>query len=671
MTSRVKQAEDVDAHCIECSTCFSGVPSVCPECGAPEPDRGWDPLRTAPQPYLGKIVDDRYLLEKYVGGGASGRVYRAEDVKLNRPFALKILDLSGEGESALDDSLHRFENEVEALSRIRNPHVINIFESYRLEDKTPAMLTEYIEGVTLEEMLEGEQRLDIESALSLIRQVANGLHEAHTQGVIHRDLKPANVMIEQLPAAGSFARILDFGLVHLSDAAGETRGFWGTPLYAAPEQCAPGPPITAATDIYSLGCVVFHCIAGEPPFVKSDARAIMRAHVDESPPRLAHAAEQRVPDMVDAIVGAMLAKDRDDRPEDMSEVIGAMERVRPESGAWDRSVVVEKSSDLEPDESEEALELDTRDESTDGTRIGVADTDATGPRVAQLLQSVDLEAEFSGLSGEVVTAKLDRTSDCVVLSDAEAQIFLMSTKGDSYFQQIASVEGAVAAVAPDISRGRVFAVDTEGRLFKWRLHASGGRPTVEAQLDPDLLSLTLGANGQRIYVGAGNGQILRHDLRVETTTRLCSVTGRVASLHVSPSEEWLLAATGTGGLYAVQCRAESPSALQLDSLDAEIVSLELDTETHVAAAVDAESRLRLFHIRRSFGDVTVAPDVQNLRTVALAPDNQIIAVSVSRPEARVWRIRQERIDERLPGVDETGNASVQATPAFGGRSGDR
>jgi hypothetical protein len=91
----------------------------------------------------------------------------------------------------------------------------------------------------------------------------------------------------------------------------------------------------------------------------------------------------------------------------------------------------------------------------------------------------------------------------------------------------------------------------------------------------------------------------------------------------------------------------------------------------VAAAVDAESRLRLFHIRRSFGDVTVAPDVQNLRTVALAPDNQIIAVSVSRPEARVWRIRRERIDERLPGVDETGNASVQATPAFGGRSGDR
>lgn len=667
MTSRVKQAEDVDVYCAECSTCFSGEPTACPECGAPQPDRGWDPLRTASQPYLGKIVDERYLLEKYIGGGASGRVYRAEDVKLNRPFALKILDLSGEGGSALEESLHRFENEVEALSRIRNPHVINIYESYRLEGETPAMLTEYIEGLTLEEMLEGEQRLDIESALSLIRQVANGLHEAHTRGVIHRDLKPANVMIEQLPAAGSFARILDFGLVHLSDAAGETRGFWGTPLYAAPEQCAPGPPITAATDIYSLGCVVFHCIAGEPPFVKSDARSIMRAHVDEAPPRLAEAADQRVPDPVDEIVAAMLEKDQDDRPEDMSEVIDAMEQVRPESGAWDRSVVVEESSDLEAEESEEALELDAPNQSTEGTRIGVAETGQTGPRIAQLLQSIDLEEEFSGVSGEVVTAQLDRTGDCVVLSDSEAQIFLMSTKGDSYFQEIASAKGEVSAIAPDITRGRVFAVDPEGRLFKWRLHASGGRPTVEAEFSTELFSLTLGANGQRIYVGAGDGGILRRDLRVGTTTRLCSVMGSVTSLHVSPSEEWLLAATENGGLYAVQCRGESPSALQLDSLDEEIVSLELDTDTHVAAAVDTESRLRLFHIRRSFGDVMVAPDVENLRTVALAPDNQIIAVSVSEPEVRVWRIRQERIDERLPSVDEGGGASVQETRAFGGR----
>jgi len=668
MASSIRQADDVDAFCPDCLTSLSGDPSDCPECGAESAGRGWPPLRASSHPYLGKIVDDRYLLDRYIGGGASGSVYRAEDVKLNRPFALKILDLSGEDGSSSESSLRRFENEVEALTRIRNPHVINIYESYRLEGETPAMLTEFIEGVTLSEMLGGGEALDVESASTLIRQVANGLHEAHGRGVIHRDLKPANVMVEKLPAAGSFARILDFGLVHLSDSAGETRGFWGTPLYAAPEQCAPGPPITAATDIYSLGCVVFHCIAGEPPFVQNDARAIMRAHVEEAAPSLSERADQAVPERVDEIVGAMLEKGRQDRPDDLAEVLEAFSAVQSDSGAWERAVGIQESSELDLEETSEALELEARHETADGTRIGVGETGAERPRIAQLLHSVDLKGRFPEISEPIETAELDRGGDCAVVSDAEGQIYVMSAKGDSYYQAIPPIDAQVSAIAPDIGRGRVFAVEPGGRVYKWRLHGGDQSASVEAVFDEKLYSLALGSQGQRLYAGTEEGRVVRRDLRVEKATEICAVADTASTLHVPRKGDWLLAATENGGPYAVQDRRDASNVLRLDSVDRPILSLALDRESGVAVAVDGESRLRLFHIGGSFGGVVVSPDVDNLRTVTIAPDHQIFAMGVSRLEARVWRIRQERIGERLPHIDQESKAPAGRARAFGGRS---
>ena len=286
MKTEIKRVDDVVEYCPKCLTCILEDPEACPECGQPRYRNGWKPLELCPHAYLGYLIDERYLLDRFLGGGASGKVYRAVDRKLNRPFALKIVGFGRyQRAEEREEHMRRFENEVQALSQLRNPHVINIYESFQLERDTSALLTEYIDGKTLGEMLEEEGALGIDRSVRLIQQVANGLHEAHDQGVVHRDVKPANIMIEQLPASGFFARILDFGLVHVIEDVSQTQGFRGTPLYAAPEQCSSERKVDARGDIYTLGCVLFSCIAGRPPFFRGDPVRDVRSPCLETAPR--------------------------------------------------------------------------------------------------------------------------------------------------------------------------------------------------------------------------------------------------------------------------------------------------------------------------------------------------------------------------------------------------
>lgn len=634
-------------------TCFGGDPEECPGCGATPPPVGWEPLRATPYPFLGKCIDGRYLLDRYLGGGTSGRVFRARDVKLDRPFALKILDLGTSGERSLEESMRRFENEVEALSRIRNPHVINIYESYRLEESTAAMLTEYIEGVTLAEMLEGDNRLEVDSALTLIHQVANGLYEAHTQGIVHRDIKPANIMVEQLPATGSFARILDFGLVYLADGAGQTRGFWGTPLYAAPEQCAPGPPITPEADIYSLGCVLYYCVAGRPPFLGRDPRAIMRAHVDEEPRRLQEVVDGLVPDRLDEIVAAMLEKSPDDRPEDMSEVIDTIEPLAKGTRGWEQSVVTE-SQELAADETEVDEEMGAVVETVDGTRIGVAETHAPAPQLAQLQRSFDLGARTSEFSGALAACTLDPTGDCAVLADTDARVFVLNTSGDAYFQSLAPAPSELRDVATKIDRGLVYAADDQGRLLRWGLRANASSPKVVTEVDIEVECMMVGERGQHLYLGGSDGRIMRHDLRLGSSRTIAdSLSAAITAIHVSRDGNFLLAATESGDVHGRSEPSETGFE-RLANFDSGVSSLTLESESGVAAALDIEDRLSIFHVRGSFEEIAIEPAVECLRVVAIAPGRQLIAISADEPDIRIWRIRQETLAERVPGFQNVG-----------------
>ncbi len=648
MAVEITKAADYEQLCTECGVCLQSDREQCPECGTPRPEEGWRPLRHAAHPYLGRLLDGRYLLDRHLGGGTSGSVYRAHDQKLDRPFALKILRLGEEADDA-DEKLRRFDKEVEALSRIRNPHVINIYESLRLGSQTPAMLTEYIAGSTLREMIEGAKHLDVDSALALIHQIANGLHEAHAQGVIHRDLKPANVMVEKLPATGSFARILDFGLVHIAEDGGQTQGFWGTPLYAAPEQCGGDGEITSATDIYSLGCVLFRCLAGRPVFERESARSLMLAQYQEPAPRLARVAPQPIPPELDNLVDAMLSKAPEDRPEDMARVIEAIDRLSDDERRWSESVVVGEMPEepsVDPEEagaSAEQLPDDPGARTATGTRLGVADTEGAAPRLAQLLHRTDL-ASALGSGTAIRSARFDASGDCAVLVDSNHRLHVMSTEGADFFQTLRPAEVTIGAVAPDISAGRIFGAEQNGGLLRWRLEAPEKPPERLEELGARVFALALGERGRKLYVGTEDGEILCRDLRIGATERVCRLASAVCELDLGPRGRWLVGAT-LDRQVSVYDREGEGGVERLGTLRARPVGVEAMPALGTVAALDLEGRLQVLGLQGETEPTAVEPSIEEIRAILFTDDRQMFALSLLEPRVRIWRIRHELFRE--------------------------
>jgi serine/threonine protein kinase len=652
MPVHITKADNHERICPDCETCVQAADTDCGECGRDRPVDGWTPLHHAGRPYLGALIDERYLLDRFLGGGASGSVYRAHDRKLDRPFALKILRL---GEQGADDEerLRRFDKEVEALSRIRNPHVVNIYESMRLDEQTPGMLTEYIAGATLRDMLGEDKHLDVQSALTLIHQIANGLHEAHAEGVVHRDLKPANVMVEKLPATGSFARILDFGLVHIAEDPEKTQGFWGTPLYAAPEQCGAEGEITATTDIYSLGCVLFRCVAGRPVFEKSSTRALMVAQYEEPAPSLARAAPQTVPSKLEALVDSMLAKDPADRPENMATVIETIDELSGDDRRWSESVVIDEAPEeppgLRPDggDSDRASSRQ-QPRTSSGTRIGVAGTDRPSPRLAQLLQRVDLSGAIGSAEERIPCASFDAGGDCVIVADAERRIHVMSTKGGDFFQTLAPAEVTLGAVVPDITSGRIFGAEQNGRLLRWRLEAPKAEPESLGQVGARVFALAVGSRGQKLYLGTESGDVLCRDLRLGTLDCVHRLENPVCDVQFSADGRHVVVATLDGEVIALDARGhESRGRERLGQVESQPVAVDLASGLERVVVADETDCLWLYSVPNGEESTTVEPSIDEIRELRVTGDQQIFALSVREPMVRVWRLRHEMVRQKF------------------------
>ena len=320
-------------YCERCTSVLYEEDVSCLECGA-RPDHGWPELGPLADPWLGKTIDGRYLLTRGIGAGASGFVYRAESLAISRQFALKIVPLEAEDPTANSETIRaRLNREIGALGQLRNPHIVSFYDVLPIGDSAVALLMDLIEGRTLQDVVWAAGSLELGRALKILRQIANGVHEAHQANMIHRDLKPDNIMIERLPAGDDFVHILDFGIVHRLDDVRVTQGFLGTPLYASPEQ-AVGGSIDRRADIYALGAVTFFMLTGKPPFDDDSVYTVLKAHVSTKPPRLSEVLPgEHFPDEIEDLVAKMLAKSPADRPQSLAAVIEALDRFaqqRPE-----------------------------------------------------------------------------------------------------------------------------------------------------------------------------------------------------------------------------------------------------------------------------------------------------------------------------------------------------
>jgi serine/threonine protein kinase len=269
-------------------------------------------------PLVGTVINGKFHVEKAIARGGMGRIYFGRQAPLDRPVALKIVkaDSVNEEESQF---LKRFLLEASILAKLQHPNVVTLFDYGRIEGAPVEMYfiaMEYLDGETLTERLRAQGSLACYEALILFRQLARGLREAHSRGVIHRDLKPSNIVI--VPEAdGEIVKLVDFGIGKVDQGEGEdlTRDgvLVGTPKYMAPEQFDGGS--SPASDVYALGIIIYQCLAGVTPFSGNTLAEIMIAKLQHPivPLREANPISD-VTENVEHLVLRMLARRPEERP---------------------------------------------------------------------------------------------------------------------------------------------------------------------------------------------------------------------------------------------------------------------------------------------------------------------------------------------------------------------
>jgi eukaryotic-like serine/threonine-protein kinase len=234
-------------------------------------------------------------------------VYLARDIRHKRPVALKVLH----PELGAVLGTERFLREVETAAGLQHPHILPVFDSGETAGRLWYTMP-YVEGESLRDRLKREVQLPVEDAVRLTREVAEALDYAHRHGVVHRDIKPDNILLTE-----GHASVADFGIAKAVSSAGgetltQTGTAVGTPAYMSPEQASPGAPLDGRSDIYSLGCVLYEMLAGEPPFTGPSSQAIIARHCAD-PPRSMRVVRPGVPLALERAVERALAKVPADR----------------------------------------------------------------------------------------------------------------------------------------------------------------------------------------------------------------------------------------------------------------------------------------------------------------------------------------------------------------------
>ena len=248
----------------------------------------------------------RYEVEREIGKGGNARIFLAREPG-GRVVALKILH----PELLVSVAADRFLREIQIASRLDNPHIANILDSGEREWLVYYVMS-YVEGATLRERLDTTRQLPLSETLRIASDVLDALDHAHGHGIIHRDVKPANIV---LAAAG--AVLLDFGIARAVIASGSDRltrsGIAvGTSTYMSPEQITALVDIDHRSDLYSVGCVLFECLAGQPPYVHRNEALVLQFHLTHPIPDVRSLRNDTPPELASAITKA-LAKDRDER----------------------------------------------------------------------------------------------------------------------------------------------------------------------------------------------------------------------------------------------------------------------------------------------------------------------------------------------------------------------
>ena len=320
------RAPDQNSIMLQCPRCGQQFPDdvhVCPDDFTPL--KADDTIADAPiDPLIGRVFDGKYRLEEPLGGGGMGMVYRATHLLIERQVAIKVLSQRFVGDQTAQE---RFRREARAAGRMHHPNAVTVSDFGMTDDGWLYIVMELLEGRTLRDLLTREAPLDPARAVSIMLQACAAVGAAHDAKLIHRDLKPANIFIEQRPNMAAIAKVLDFGVAKFAveehgdddyQTLTQVGAIIGTPRYMSPEQCSGAAPLTPASDVYSLGIILYEMLTGAVPFSAETPLAVAMKQVTEAP-RLPREVIPSIPKELETVVLHALAKHANERPADANE----------------------------------------------------------------------------------------------------------------------------------------------------------------------------------------------------------------------------------------------------------------------------------------------------------------------------------------------------------------
>ena len=315
-------------ECPKCEVCYADEVNFCPH----------DQTQTRLSLPGGKLLANRYFLEKRLGRGAMGQVYLASDKNLGtRKVAVKTVrqDILNSDDLQEGEAIVRFEREAMSAASIRHPHIVDVTDFGESDNGVFYLVMEYVEGETLHRLLRREGTLPVKRAVKLLRQIADGVEAAHDAGILHRDLKPANIFIMQKNKTvdDGFIKVGDFGLAKIvnqtvtdisSNATPSSRGIIGTPEFMSPEQMQPELGVDVRADIYALGTIAYLMLGGKTPFT-GDLMQLVMQKIMHTPPPLSDLRSE-IPRDVESVIMRALETDPKKRPATVREWINELEK---------------------------------------------------------------------------------------------------------------------------------------------------------------------------------------------------------------------------------------------------------------------------------------------------------------------------------------------------------
>lgn len=267
--------------------------------------------------------NDRYLISGVLGKGGMGLILQAFDKILAIDVAIKILQHDNSAIASM-----RLQREAIAAGRLNHVNIAKIFDFGLTASGDPYIVMEFVSGKTLADLIQDSAAISYERAIKIFLQICRGLEYAHSNKVIHRDLKPSNIMLIQNEQESDLVKILDFGVAKIQTDQNltSTGAIVGSPLYLSPEQ-ADGLDIDQRSDIYSLGCLMFEILAGQPPLKGNSAIETIRLHKKVAPPLLSELSSKEFPSELVKLVDECLSKNPNDRPQSARQLMDRLDRI--------------------------------------------------------------------------------------------------------------------------------------------------------------------------------------------------------------------------------------------------------------------------------------------------------------------------------------------------------